>query len=154
MHIVLKLHDSFLFCYTQRMHEFNYLLALGVFVAYVFVDGLYAYYTLAVVKKKRSDCSYNRSSHALSPGAWSNQLYQQLLVYNSISTRFLAGNISCREVCKEIIRNISVTASHINRIIKPWSYLYVPWGQMRTRLLGTRSGSARCQTVKIKQNPH
>ena len=33
------------------MHEFNYLLASGVFFAYIFVDGLYAYYTLAVVKR-------------------------------------------------------------------------------------------------------
>lgn len=33
------------------MDEFNYLLAAGVFFAYVLVDGLYAYYTLAVVKR-------------------------------------------------------------------------------------------------------
>jgi hypothetical protein len=33
------------------MHEFNYFLAMCVFAAYVLVDGLYAYYTLAVVKR-------------------------------------------------------------------------------------------------------
>ena len=33
------------------MHDFNPFLALGVFVAYVLVDGLYAYYTLAVVSR-------------------------------------------------------------------------------------------------------
>ena len=33
------------------MHEFNYLIAIGVFVAYALVDGLFAYYTIAVVKR-------------------------------------------------------------------------------------------------------
>ncbi len=33
------------------MGDFNPLIALGVFAAYVLVDGLYAYYTLAVVKR-------------------------------------------------------------------------------------------------------
>ena len=33
------------------MNEFNPMLALGVFVAYILVDGLYAYYTIAVVKR-------------------------------------------------------------------------------------------------------
>lgn len=33
------------------MKDFNLLLGLGVFAAYVLVDGLYAYYTMAVVKR-------------------------------------------------------------------------------------------------------
>lgn len=38
-------------CYYLRVEDCNYLLAVGVFVAYVLVDGLYAYYTLAVVRR-------------------------------------------------------------------------------------------------------
>ena len=33
------------------MQEFNYLLAFGVFLAYVLVDALYAFYTLEVVRR-------------------------------------------------------------------------------------------------------
>lgn len=34
------------------MLDFNWLIALGLFVGYLLVDGMYAYYTLAVVKRK------------------------------------------------------------------------------------------------------
>lgn len=37
---------------AQLLQEFNILTALLVFCAYVIVDGLYAYYTLAVTDKK------------------------------------------------------------------------------------------------------
>lgn len=33
------------------MNDFSILLAVGVFAAYILVDGLYAYYTIAVVKR-------------------------------------------------------------------------------------------------------
>ena len=31
--------------------QFNWFLALGLFIGYILVDGMYAYYTLAVVRK-------------------------------------------------------------------------------------------------------
>lgn len=34
------------------MDDFSYLLGVGVFVAYVLVDGLYAYYTITVVNRE------------------------------------------------------------------------------------------------------
>ena len=34
------------------MQNFNPLLAIGIFVAYILVDDMYAYYTLAVVNRK------------------------------------------------------------------------------------------------------
>ena len=35
-----------------NMNDFNFLVAVGVFTAYILVDGMYAYYTLAVVDKR------------------------------------------------------------------------------------------------------
>ena len=32
--------------------EFNYMIALAIFASYFVIDGLYAYYTFSVVKKK------------------------------------------------------------------------------------------------------
>lgn len=33
------------------LDDINWLLALGIFVGYIIVDGLYAYYTIAVINK-------------------------------------------------------------------------------------------------------
>ncbi len=38
--------------FVQLWNEFNVLTALIVFVAYMVVDGMYAYYTLAVAEKQ------------------------------------------------------------------------------------------------------
>jgi hypothetical protein len=46
------------------MNDFNYLLALSLFVAYALVDGLYAYYTLAI-EEERSKPSYFGLTDAL-----------------------------------------------------------------------------------------
>ena len=35
-----------------HMNDFNFLIAVGIFISYVLVDGMYAYYTLAVVDKR------------------------------------------------------------------------------------------------------
>ena len=36
----------------ENWHSFNFLIASGIFLAYILVDGMYAYYTLAVTNKK------------------------------------------------------------------------------------------------------
>ncbi|MBA3733122.1 hypothetical protein H0W91_01965 [Patescibacteria group bacterium] len=36
----------------SHWHEFNFLIAFGIFLAYILVDGMYAYYTIAVTNKK------------------------------------------------------------------------------------------------------
>lgn len=36
----------------KHWNEFNFLIALAILVTYVFVDGMYAYYTISIVNKK------------------------------------------------------------------------------------------------------
>lgn len=38
--------------FSELWQQFDFLIAGGVFLAYVLVDGMYAYYTLAVAEKK------------------------------------------------------------------------------------------------------
>lgn len=43
---------SFLEHILVALQSFNWLIAGGIFVAYIVVDGMYAYYTLSVTKRK------------------------------------------------------------------------------------------------------